>query len=75
MQQVQNALSGLNAELRGLANNKRIQLKYGRLATAIDDGFLDALTHLQINEAQKRISKAITQVENIEGDTIGAGKK
>lgn len=75
MQQVQNALSGLNAELRGLANNKRIQLKYGRLATAIDDGFLDALTHLQINEAQKRISKAITQVENIEGDTIGAEKK
>lgn len=79
MQQVQNALSGLNAELRGLANNKRIQLKYGRLATAIDmwidDGFLDALTHLQINKAQKRIGKAITQVENIEGDTIRAGKK
>ena len=79
MQQVQNALSGLNAELRGLANNKRIQLKYGRLATAIDmwidDEFLDALTHLQINKAQKWISKAITQVENIEGYTIGAGKK
>lgn len=69
MQQVQNALSSLNAELRGLANNKRIQLKYGRLATAIDmwidDGFLDALTHLQINKAQKRIDRAITQVESI----------
>lgn len=69
MQQAQNALSDLNAELRSLANNKSIQLKYGRLATVIDmwidDGFLDALTHLQINKAQKRISKAITQVENI----------
>lgn len=69
MQQVQNALSSLNAERRGLVNNKRIQLKYGRLATAIDmwidDGFLDALTHLQINKAQKHIGKAITQVENI----------
>jgi len=69
MQQAQNAVDSLNAELRNLANNKSIQLKYGRLATAIDmwidDGFLDALTHLQINKAQKRISKAISQVENI----------
>ncbi len=69
MQQAQNALAGLNAELRSLANNRSVQVKYGRLATAIDlwfdDGFLDALTHLQINKAQKRIGKAITQVENI----------
>ena len=46
-----------------------MQLKYGRLATAIDmwidDGLFDALTHLQINKAQKRIARAITQVENI----------
>lgn len=63
------ALNDLNAELRELSKNKTVQLKYARLATAIDlwfdDGFLDALTHLQINKAQKRISKAITQVENI----------
>lgn len=69
MQQAQNALASLNAELRSLANNRSVQVKYGRLATAIDlwfdDGFLDALTHLQINKAQKRIGKAITQVENI----------
>lgn len=69
MQQAQNAVDSLNAELRSLANNKSIQLKYGRLAVAIDmwfdDGFLDALTHLQINKAQKRIGRAITQVENI----------
>ena len=72
MQQAQNALDGLNAELRSLANNKSIQLKYGHLATAIDmwidDGFLDALTHLQINKAQKRIDRAITQVESIRGE-------
>lgn len=69
MQQAQNALASLNAELRSLANNRSVQVKYGRLATAIDlwfdDGFLDAITHLQINKAQKRIGKAITQVENI----------
>lgn len=69
IQQAQNALDSLNAELRSMANNKSIQLKYGRLAAEIDmwfdDGFLDALTHLQINKAQKYIGKAITQVENI----------
>lgn len=69
IQQAQNALDSLNAELRSLANNKSIQLKYGRLAAELDmwfdDGFLDALTHLQINKAQKCIGKAITQVENI----------
>lgn len=69
MQYAQNALRNLNAELQTLAKNKNIKLKYSRLATAIDiwidDGFLDALTHLQINKAQKRISRAINQVENI----------
>lgn len=69
VRQAQMALNDLNAELHELSKNKTVQLKYARLATAIDlwfdDGFLDALTHLQINKAQKRISKAITQVENI----------
>ncbi len=69
MQYAQNALRNLNAELQTLAKNKNIKLKYSSLATAIDiwidDGFLDALTHLQINKAQKRISRAINQVENI----------
>lgn len=69
IQQAKNALDSLNAELRSLANNKSIQLKYGRLAAEIDmwfdDGFLDALTHLQINKVQKCIGKEITQVENI----------
>ena len=44
-------------------------MKYSRLATAIDmwidDGLFDALTHLQINKAQKRIASVIMQVENI----------
>ena len=69
MQQTQNALDSLNAALRVLQKNKSVQLKYDRLASAIDmwidDGLFDALTHLQINKAQKRIAKAITQVEKI----------
>ena len=69
MQQAQNALDSLNAELRVLLKKRSVQLKYGRLATAIDmwidDGLFDALTHLQINKAQKRIARAVTQVENI----------
>ena len=69
MQQAQNALESLNAELRVLQKKRSVQLKYGRLATAIDmwidDGLFDALTHLQIDKAQKRIARAITQVENI----------
>lgn len=69
MQQAQNALDSLNAELRVLKEKRNVQLKYSRLATAIDmwidDGLFDALTHLQIDKAQKRIARAITQVENI----------
>ena len=69
MQQAQNALDSLNAALGVLKEKGNLQLKYGRLATAIDmwidDGLFDALTHLQINKAQKRIAKAITQVEKI----------
>ena len=70
MQQAQNALDSLNAALGVLKEKGNLQLKYGRLATAIDmwidDGLFDALTHLQINKAQKRIARAITQVENIQ---------
>lgn len=69
MQQAQNALDSLNAELRVLQKKRSEQLKYGRLATAIDmwidDGLFDALTHLQIDKSQKRIAREITQVENI----------
>ena len=69
MQQAQNALDSLNTELRVLQKKRSVQLKYGRLATAIDmwvdDGMFDALTHLQIDKAQKRIARAIKQVENI----------
>ena len=74
IQQAQNALDSLNAELRILQKNKSVQLKYGRLATAIDmwidDGFLDALTHLQINKAQKRIERTIAQVKEIRKELL-----
>lgn len=74
IQQAQNALAYLNAELRSLSNNKNVRLEYGRLATAIDmwfdDGFFDAFAHLQINKAQKRVSRAITQVENIRRELV-----
>ena len=69
VQQAQKAVDSLNTELRVLQKKRSVQLKYGRLATAIDmwidDGLFDALTHLQINKAQKRIARAIMQVENI----------
>ncbi len=69
MQQAQTALERLTKELRILSKNKSICLKYGHLATAIDmwidDGIFNVLTHLQINKAQKRIARAIAQVENI----------
>jgi len=79
IQQAQNALGSLNAELRSLQKNKSVQLKYSRLATVIDmwidDGFWDALTHRQINKAQKRIKRAITQVETIKKELIAIYNK
>ena len=48
-------------ELRVLQKKRSVQLKYGRLATAIDMwidyGLFDTLTHLQINKAQKKIER------------------
>ena len=77
--QAQSALGSLNAELRSLQKNKSVQLKYSRLATVIDmwidDGFWDALTHLQINKVQKRIKGAITQVETIKKELIAIYNK
>lgn len=68
IQQAQNALRSLNAELQMLQKDKSVQLKYARLASVIemwiDDEFLDAMTYLQINKAQKRIGRAITEVKN-----------
>ena len=72
MRQAQSALNNLNRELRGLQKNKSVQLNYSHLASAIamgvDDGLLKALTHLQINKAQKRLQKVMTQVENIRNE-------
>lgn len=69
LQQAQDALCSLNAELKILQNNKSVKLKSSRLANEIDmwmnAGFLDVFTHLQINKAQKQIRQAIAQVNKI----------
>lgn len=79
IQQAQNALGSLNAELRMLSRNKSVWLKYGRLASAIDmwidDGVLDVLTHLQINKVQKRVRKAIMQVNEIHKELVELREK
>ena len=65
----QQALEDLNNELNTIRRDRKIRLKYDRLASAIDlcidSGFLDCLTHLQIEKAQKRIRSAIRQVEDV----------
>ena len=67
--EAQGALENLNEGLRMLSMNGRIRLEYTRLASAIelwfDSGFMDCLVHLQINKVQKRINKAIRQVEDV----------
>lgn len=67
--EAQSALENLNEGLRMLSMNGRIRLEYTRLASAIelwfDSGFMDCLVHLQINKVQKRINKAIRQVEDV----------
>ena len=59
----------MNNELHTIRRDRKIRLKYDRLASAIDlcidSGFLDCLTHLQIEKAQKRIRSAIRQVEDV----------
>lgn len=69
IEQAQIAMEDLNRELRALRKNKNVQLKYGRLASAvdlwIDDSALDMMTHLRINKAQKRIQRGIRDVENL----------
>lgn len=65
----QNALQSLNAELRTLLRNKSVRLKYGKLASIIDvwvdSDFMDCLLYMQINKAHKQIKRAIRQVETI----------
>lgn len=76
IQQAQHALDSLNGELQLLNNDNRIRLKYGQLATVIDMwldvGFLDVLTDIEISKAQKRIARAIKQVENVRRELMRA---
>ena len=69
LENAQNALHSLNAELRTLLRNKSVRLKYGKLASIIDvwvdSDFMDCLLYMQINKAHKQIKRAIRQVETI----------
>ena len=69
IQIAQAALEDLNQELKKLNNNIRIQLRYGKISSVFDmvinSNFLDGIVHLQINKAQRSISRTIKQVENI----------
>lgn len=69
IQIAQAALEDLNQELKKLHNNRRIQLRYGKISSVfdmvIDSSFLDGLVHLQINKAQRNISRTINQVTEI----------
>lgn len=69
LENAQNALQSLNAELRTLLRNKSVRLKYGKLASIIDvwvdSDFMDCLLYMQINKAHKQIKRAIRQVETI----------
>lgn len=55
IQIAQAALDDFNQELKKLHNNRRIQLRYGKISSVfdmvIDSSFLDGLVHLQINKA------------------------
>lgn len=69
IQIAQAALEDLNQELKKLHNNRKIQLRYGKISSVfdmvIDSNFLDGLVHLQINKAQRNISRTINQVAEI----------
>ena len=69
LENAQNALQSLNAELRTLLRNKSVRLKYGKLASIIDvwvdSDFMDCLLYMQINKAHKQIKRAIRQVQTI----------
>lgn len=69
IQIAQDALEELNCDLRAIMCNKTVKLKYAHLNSVIDlwfdNDFMDCLVNMQINKAQKRIKRAITQVEAI----------
>ncbi len=64
-----NALDSLNMELDAIKRAKSVQLKSSKLTSVIDlwfdSGFMDCVTHLQIDKVKRKIKGAIRQVEAI----------
>jgi len=69
-----NALQILNCELRDILGNGNMRLEFTKLASVVDmwfdSGFMDCLVHSQIGRVQKRIGKAIKQVEGIRRELV-----
>lgn len=63
------ALDSLNVELDAVKKAKSVKLQYPKLTSVIDlwfdSGFMDCITHLQIDKVRRKIKGAIRQVEAI----------
>ena len=63
------ALDSLNMELDAIKRSKSVHLQSSRLTSVIDlwfdSGFMDCITHLQIDKVRRKIRRAIRQVEAI----------
>jgi len=63
------ALDSLNVELDAIKRSKSVHLQSSRLTSVIDlwfdSGFMDCITHLQIDKVRRKIRGAIRQVEAI----------
>lgn len=63
------ALDSLNMELDAIKRSKNVHLQSSRLTSVIDlwfdSGFMDCITHLQIDKVRRKIRGAIRQVEAI----------
>lgn len=70
------AIDNFNYELRELKQNKEIHLSSVKLYSVIDmwfdNKYTDCLVHSQIGKTQKRINKAILQIEKIKKELIVA---
>ena len=69
------ALDSLNMELDVIKRSKSVRLQSSRLTSVIDlwfdSGFMDCITHLQIDKVRRKIRGAIRQVEAIKRELCG----
>lgn len=63
------ALDSLNMELDAIKRSKSVHLQSSKLTSVIDlwfdSGFMDCITHLQIDKVRRKVRDAIRQVEAI----------